>query len=68
MIAVDLTNGDRTILSDGSSGTGRAFDSLQSVAVGGANDRAPTLDSAFQAMFMVNLAPGAPAERAVASK
>lgn len=65
LLAVDLASGDRTILSDSSTGTGTDFLVPFSVAVDAANNRALVIDRGFDALFVVELGSG---ERAIASK
>lgn len=67
LFAVNLTTGKRTIVSDRNTGSGPSFATLDSIALDAPNNRAFGIDSDSQALFIINLAPGTDADRAIVS-
>jgi len=58
LVAVDLTTGNRTIVTDASTGSGPAFISPDIVTLDAANNRALVIDSGLNALVAVELVSG----------
>ena len=58
LLSVDLATGNRTIISDATTGSGQAFDHLWSMTVNNAETTAYVADSNDRILFAVDLATG----------
>jgi hypothetical protein len=55
---VDLTNGNRSVLSDNTTGTGTNFSKIKDVSLDSSNNRALIIDTDLDALFAVDLTTG----------